>query len=815
MKKHLIIILALCLIGTNAFAQDARLQKEGFYVVNDFSGMLNSHVSPYLIADGSAQQALNVRPNEVYGELVKRSLMNLLSTTPNAAIKSLFRYYKENDEKFTIATYSTNVGYYDANGTEIILWDSGTDSKRWSFITYKDLLIGMNGTDVAKKWDGETQVTADTDGSRTANDLMADLGAPFAELNTGSNLDASSWYQYKTAFTTGSVTYYSNSRSNPILTGASVQDISLTDIPLGIAGTTARYIYRTDGGVDRATVLADTDYKLVDTISDNTTRTLNDTTADGSSDTPTWTTTSGNIDVTVPKSRYCLINTERLFLGNDPSAEFQADGGKSTIYWSDILNPDFFNYAVDYDLIRPDDGDEITFLKNVKGILTIGKTRTINKFYTTASSSSNWKISDPYSESEGCVAPYSAVNVENGVAYLGRYGIYVFNGQISTLVSDNVTDKIRDILQTNLEEVAGIYHDNRYLITYTSQSTGAANNDRVLALDMVRNSYYVDTKSVDSFANFDSGDDFGTLYSGSSGTDGNIYAHDTSFSRLIYRFKSQLEGGTADSTFIGGVEDDPWITLGDDETWAESSTTWAASGLKTWAIGALTGYWTSPVVLVNATEYDQLYWNELLGASGDITFAVRSAGTTSDTLTASWSSEVSDPSGSDLSGETANTYVQLRSTLTSTSYTETPKLFLDDNFVIRMTYKKEGTTGESSVLSIWKGGKTNLGGGEYPKRIKEVQVFYKGTSGTLNVQFDNDQGDSYNFDVDLSVDPAADSTDTYFGTNAEKIYVHIPSFENVPTGRYWTFTLTEDGTTQWAVRRIVVRRDVNDYTTFK
>ncbi|MEA2036128.1 MAG: hypothetical protein U9O94_01365 [Nanoarchaeota archaeon] len=815
--RRIILTIFLCLLCSVSSAQISAISTDNFYVIDDFSGLLKSHVSAYLMPKNSAVQALNVRGNEKYGTLAKRSKMLLLGSDASDPIKSLFRHYISDDTKHTIATYSTNVAIVDDSGTNTLLYASGSDAKRWSFVTYKDFLIGMNGTDNSKKWDGETTTTADTDGSRTAGDLLTDLGAPFAELNTGTNLDASSWYQYKISYYDGTNYTYSNARSNPILTGATVYNIYLTDVPLGPDGTTHRYIYRTLGGADRATVVADTTFYLVGTLSDNSTRVFADTVTDNTADddsAPTWSTSSGGTNVSPPKGKLALINTERLFIANDPSAEFQALGGQSTIYWSEALNPDYFNYNVDYELIRPDDGDDITFIKNVLGVLTIGKTRSINKFYTTASSSSSWTVSDPFS-TDGCVAMYSAVETPLGIIYLGRYSIHRFNGQNSSVISDVVTDKVRDILATNVGEVAGIYHDNRYLMSYTSESSGASNNDRVLILDTVRNSYYMDTKSIDSFANFDSGTDFGTLYSGSSEDDGNIYAHGGAFSRLVYRYKSQLEGGTVDSIRVTGSEDDPEIILGNDDKWSESTDTWADSGLKTWMIDSLTGYWSSEVILVNATEYDKIYWNERLKSTGDVTFAIRSAANTPDTLTATYSSEFSDPSGSDISGETANTYVQIRGTLTSGLYTETPKVFLEDAFVIRMTYKKEGTTGETAINAVWQSGKTDLGAGNLPTRIKELQIYYEGTEGTLNFKFQNMQGDSYDFDIDLSVDPTTDENDTYFGTNSNKIYVHIPSNQNIPNGRHWDFTVTENGTETWTIDRIAIRLDVNSYTTFK
>lgn len=813
-KKVLIIISVMLLLCTASFSQDARRASDIWYILDDFSGMLKSHMSPFLIEKDSAQQALNVRANEKYGSLTKRSPMFLLTTAPDSAVKSVFRHYKSDGTKYTIGTYGTKVSYFDSSGTETVLLATATTAKRWTFLTYKDLLIGMDGTDNAKKWDGSTTITDNTDGARTVNDLLTDLGAPFAELNTGSNLDASSWYQYRVAYYDGTTYKFSLARSNPLLTGSSVRDITLTDIPLGPSGTTIRYVYRTVGNSSRANVLVDNTLYLIATISDNSTRTVNDAMTDNTADddaVPVWSTVAAGLEATPPKSRFCLINTERLFTANDPSGTIS---GKSSVYWSDLLNPDYFLIGTDFELIRPDDGDEVTFIKNIYGILTIGKTRTISKLYTTATSSANWTVSDPFPYA-GCIAPYSAVSTGAGVVFLGRYGIFSFNGQNTKLISDVVTDHIRDILDTSIEEVVGIYHDNRYLMSYTSESTGAANNDRVLILDVVRNSYSLDTKSIDSFAKFDSGDDFGTLYSGSSGSDGNIYAHENSFSRLIYRYKSQLEGGTADSVYIGGTEEIPFISLGSDETWAESTDNWQDSGSKTWMIGSLTGSWYSSISQINASELDKLYWNETLGSTGNATIAVRLASSSGGIAGASWSSEFSDPTGSDLSGETTNDFIQFRASLSSGLFTETPFIFFSDNFVIRMTYKKDGTIGESSVLAVFETGKSGLGGLDLPKRLKEFNIFYEGTAGTMTFQFDNGQGDSYSFDIDLSVDPTSSSTDQYFGTASEKIYVHIPNFENVPTGRFWTFKISEDSTNVWRVNRVAIKIDINDHTTYK
>lgn len=808
----LILFILFILFSFPVLAQSSN---DSFYTINDFSKGLKSHISEYMTPEGAAKDLQNVRINSEYGQLSKRPTRLKLSACNESAVNSLYRYYLSDDTQHTVSTTSTYVYSTSDSGECVQLYANASDGKRWSFVTYKDILIGVNGTDNAKKWDGLTlsdDTTLGVDGARTPGDLIADLGAPLAEQNTGSNLDVSSWYQYRVAFYNGSYYTYSLARSNPILTGSSVRDISLTDIPLGPVGTTARYVYRTEGKASRSLVTADTTFKLIATLSDNTTISYDDTMTDATwaSDTaPTWATVSAGYDVTPPKTRFAAINKERLFLANDPSGIVS---GKSTIYYSPVLKPDYFYYHTDYDLVRADDGDEITVMKNLLGILTIGKTRTWSKYYTSGDADT-WSISDPFSFI-GCVAPYSAVNGVSGIIYLGRYGLYNFNGQSSELISDVVTDRLRDILETSQSDAIGAYHDNSYYLSYTSAASGSGVNDKVLIFDLTRDAYVEDSMNVGSFSAFDSGEDAGTLYSGSSNVDGTIYAHANSFSKLNYRYLSQISEGTTIDAYVGGEEDFPIISLGDNDTWDAEAGTWDDLTTETWLMDSLTGSWTSPIVQVNASELDKLYWNESLGSTGNVTFAIRSGDTLGAVSAASWSSEFSTPSGSDVSAVTGNVYVQLRASLSSSSFSETPLLFVSNSYMIKLSYKKSGTSREPAFLSFWNTG-LNTMGTEHPKRLKEIQVYYKGTSGTMTFAYTSETGVERSFTIDLSVLPSDSTRDSYFGTEDSKIFVHIPDFRDQPIGRQWKFAVSENGTEEWKVKRIIARLSQEPYTVIQ
>ena len=130
-----------------------------------------------------------------------------------------------------------------------------------------------------------------------------------------------------------------------------------------------------------------------------------------------------------------------------------------------------------------------------------------------------------------------------------------------------------------------------------------------------------------------------------------------------------------------------------------------------------------------------------------------------------------------------------------------------------MTFSKTGAVAETSVLSVWTGGWTDLGAKGSPKLIQRIKVFYTGTSGTLNIAFDDDEHTAgQDFDIDLAQNPATNTTsfgeDNYIGDNTNKIYVYKPTGQtatsNGAVGNYFQFTITENGATGWGIDKIEV-----------
>ncbi len=799
MTRFKLLVLALCLLPTVAYAETA--------VMSDFSKGLNSQISPWNVPQNQATLTQNIRFNDVYGGFSKRGVMFKYGDIGAYPVKSMHRYYKSNGIKQLLVTGLTFVKRGLDSSGEFTVIDTGvSDGKRWSWVTYKDNAIGMNGYDNTKKYDGHLITTADTDAARTAGYLMADLGAPFAELNTGSNLTGGKYYQYFVAFTDGTSYTYSAARSNPLLTGGTVKNIYLKDIPLGPAGTTKRYIYRTLGKDTVAAVKADTTFYLVSTLSDNTTIVLADTMTDAIADnaaTPVQASVS-TVAVTPPKGKYGIVHDERLFIaGNNTD--------KSDVYWSEIFLPDYFK-AVSFTQIRPDDGDTVTFLKEQLGTLVISKENSLQKFYTQGPTSI-WYVSDPYTR-VGCPAPYSAAETPFGIIYLSRKGLYVFNGSNTKLISDAVTPETDDVLDTAYDEAVGTYWENEYQLAYTSDLSGDSKNNRVLIYDKVRDAYAIDHKNINCYTTFGSGTDYGVLYSGSSATGGTVYAHQGAGNELIKRYKSEFDAGVFDDMRSRGTELDPVLELGWDITIDEASGTIDGHSYGSDAIIDRmddNGTWTSETYEINASKFDKLYWNENLGGIGDVQFKFRVGVSATACATASYGSWYGDPSGSDISDVTANNFVQFFISASTTSVESTPTLYLSDGYVFKVVYSQQGSTPESDFLSKHETGWLDFN--KLNKWIKKIKVFYIADTGTLTVNYKNDEGDfdeSFNIDM-VQTPPFKDENDnTYYGLENEKVFTYFTrdnSAGDVPIGRFWKFGVTETGGGEWTVTRIEVTYD--------
>lgn len=706
---------------------------------DDFSGGLNTRMSEFSLPKSQADIVENVRFDDEYRSITKRpaAITACSDVSLTDPITGLHRLYLKSGTQVTLTNYGSTIATCDdSTRSPTTIFSLATADKRWDWETWHDLAIGTDGFNQPVKYDGTSS-------------SVTYLGSALA-LDAGSGAGPDGTYTYKISCYSTTKEHIFDQPSNSVTVSDNDIDLSLIPIcPDTISGesTTGRKVYRIEDGGST--------YKLLTngTISNNTATTLTDSDADGALGTSY---PAGDETVRPPKGRFALIHKNRLWLANN------ADN-PSRIFYSDDGSHDYFSSTA-YFNIRPNDGDEITFIKNILGLLTVAKNNTIQKIDTRGDDpDADWLITDPYSFI-GCHAPYSAVNTNEGVIYLGNNGIYIFNGQYSQLISDPILTTIKDMQPSNFANNWGAFYKNSYFLTYTSVATGAVENDRILVANMIDKTFDVDIFSANVLHVFGSGTDVEALYSGSS-TTGILYAHTDTEKGVIHNNHADFTGTFNDMRYIpasvGGKADNPilelaWTndidTTGDEWTGTiDSVTTVIIDRPDT------DGTYTSQYLTVNAESLDKLYWNEVIpSGGGDVTFDLRSGATTTATATAGWTTGFTNSAGSDISGATADTILQYRINMSTNTITETPQLIRGGGYVVRISYNTAGTTAESSIPLRWRSGWLDFGYPGYVKELRKIYVYYDWpaeTAGNLELDFTSLQGESSSFDIDLFDNP--------------------------------------------------------------
>lgn len=745
--------------------------KGNIFEIADFSGGLVSKKSPITLSKNQSDIAQNVRFDTQLNALTKRDKILVYGTaSATNPILGLHRFYLADGTKVLLTDYlSTIAKGNDTTGAFTSILTLSQASRKAQWLTWHNLAIMTDGYNAPVKYDGSS-ASATYLGSVLATDA-------------GSGTGTSGTYTYKVSCYTASYNLNLGAASNSIvMTG---HDINLSMIPicpdtyLGQA-VVGRKIYRNGNG--------DTTYKLLSngTIANNTAVTLTDSDADG--DRGSLLTSDVTTTSAPPMGRLSVIHKNRLWIANDPNHPSRA-------YYSEDSSHDVFLPSSYLD-IRQNDGDEITMIQNVLGQLTVGKTNTIQKIYTDGDPTTDWSISDPFS-SVGCAAMYSAKMTPYGLIYLSNNGIYAFDGINSTLLSDAVTPEIRDIKASNISNTWGEYYKNGYYLAYTSTKSGGASNNRVLIFDILTKAYSIDTLNMNVFTVLRSGSDVEILYGGGSAS-GKVYSYTDAIKEIISRRHSDFTGTFTNARYIptdaGGDSESPVIEI------ARTATIDALVGTidsltGTIDRGTLTGSYISQPFDVNAAVFDKIYWNETLPTAGsDVTFAVRSATADAAIGAASWSSEYSDPSGSDISANSANAVVEYRISLTTDSYAYSPTVYKANNYNVRLTYNTAQSTDETAIALEWRSGWLDFNAPAYKKTLRKIQVDYdSSSSGTLNIGFENYTGQTTSFAINLNTYPSE----------------YIEYFQNGAfLGELFRMDITESSLNALKIKRILLTYDL-------
>ncbi|MDI6788027.1 MAG: hypothetical protein QME51_06625 [Planctomycetota bacterium] len=133
----------------------------------------------------------------------------------------------------------------------------------------------------------------------------------------------------------------------------------------------------------------------------------------------------------------------------------------------------------------------------------------------------------------GCVAPKTIKNLNGLLFFLGRDGVYAYNGVRAIKVSKIIQTTIDDINTTYIQNAVAEVQGDKYVLSYTSTAAGGTTNNRTLILDTSAGEALVEdiygswqgplTVGFDSFSVWDGAGDANELYGGSAASDGFVY----------------------------------------------------------------------------------------------------------------------------------------------------------------------------------------------------------------------------------------------------------------------------------------------------
>ena len=734
----------------------------------DFRKGLNTKNSDFLLDINEGVIYDNIALDVVEGALKKRESVLTAYTSSNTDVPtSIHRLYLSDGTKLVLKTGGDKLETCDDSaGTCSDLLTLSSSGYKYKWVTSNDLAYGTDGYNSVIKTNG-------TDATY--------LGSAYAE-DAGSGAGPDGTYTYKISFYTTSYEVGWEVASNTVV--VTDNDINLTWIPIAPStylgeSVTGRKVYRTsDGG---------SDYKLLSngTIANNTATTLTDSDTDAARGAAYPT-----VDDTCTPPKTLLIHSyeARLFLGNNPS-------NQSRLYWSELNRPEVF-YTDQYADIRLNDGDQLTVIGTWLSNFVISKDNSWQYLDTTgATPLTDWSVSDVYTP-KGCRSIYSAVMTHLGWLFLAGDGIYLFNGQYSLIKSKQITPTIESIDQNNRDNVYADFTNNKYYLTYADSTEGTSTNNKTLVYDVLTEAYTIFTLGFSCFDVFSSGSDDEILYGGSM-TNGNIYGLTEAAYQILHKTHDDFSGTFTAMRYL------PTRWGADDQNAELEISRTATIDELTGTIDNLTGIidrevsngsYLSQYLTTNASSFGKFYWNESIPSQGgNVLFYLRSAATTTDTSTASWSGPYSNPAGTDVSGATCSTIAQYKIEATADSIAYSPTLYSESGHVVKLTYNKTNTVAETSIPMHYKSGWEYMKAPGYNKELTYLEAEFEG-EGEFDVIISNEFGQSETFTIDM---------DTY--TNG----YYKGSFSGIFVAKRIQIEVTKDDLSPFVLKRLGIIHNVD------
>lgn len=172
---------------------------------------------------------------------------------------------------------------------------------------------------------------------------------------------------------------------------------------------------------------------------------------------------------TGPTGKYIEFYKNRMYICGDP-------GNPNRLYMSDLGTPTSWP-ALNF--IDIDDG-----LGGINGMKQLGDSQIIFKelgvFILKGDSPSNYLVVTTFAGNHGTVSHYSIVRIPNGLMYLSRDGVYLFDGRHFTLMSDKIQGSVYAWNQQFTGNAVAFEYDHKYMLS-VPEGVGQSTNNRTYA----------------------------------------------------------------------------------------------------------------------------------------------------------------------------------------------------------------------------------------------------------------------------------------------------------------------------------------------
>jgi len=372
-----------------------------------------------------------------------RAKRNLTAITATPDVLSLFRYYHSDDSTVKLIAYGGTNIYLGAETTPwafTSLEASLTSDTKWRFVQFRDKVFGCNGSNTNWKYDGTNAIDMG----------VAVPTAPAVALGAATGLTGD--YYYKVSWQVDSYEEGDASVASSLIQPSN-QKVTVTKPTSTAEGDVTHWIiYRTEasGAVY---------YKLATVAI--ATGTYTDSTADSSLDTGTTAPTDNN----VPPVNADFIATHHRYV-------FLVDKDTSRIYFSKQDYPETYPAANYFDVMTKD-GENINGIISSQGGLWLFKKN--NLYLLAGNDTTDFGIPPNSYTHYGCYAPDTLVDCTymgiNGILYLHKTGVRMWNGASSQLVSRKIQTTVDSIQDDYIGEACAALIGDEYWISWNTSGT--------------------------------------------------------------------------------------------------------------------------------------------------------------------------------------------------------------------------------------------------------------------------------------------------------------------------------------------------------